>query len=227
MLDIADVQESVCGPARYGVAARAKVAVANREQLRVYGPMGVMAARAPFPHRSVLEHKRPRLLSMAFAARLIQPRNRWPASRFHDVHPMRVMALHAVHFPFRYGVMLRQMKLGVDIQVALITRLWILPRIHDELVPTCASHGNVFAGRAMAGFAAVLAGRSGFFKPQPRVGAGGKCPGDVPMKLAPSIIGGTTTVRCTVEQELERKATAQSHAVKAMQPPTRRSFMFQ
>jgi hypothetical protein len=101
---------------------------------------------------------------------------------------MWVMALHAVHFPFGDGVVLGQMKLSVDIQVALITRLRVLPRIHNELVAPCASYGDVFAGRAVAGFAAMLARRSGLFQPQPGVGAGWKCARDVPVAIRARLV---------------------------------------
>src|SRR3954463_2843776 len=55
MLDIANVHGRRSGTAGYRVAAGAKIAVANREQLGINRAVRVMATCAPFPHRGVLE----------------------------------------------------------------------------------------------------------------------------------------------------------------------------
>src|SRR5687767_655160 len=90
---------------------------------------------------------------MTFGALLVQARNGEAAPRLHDFVAMRVVALHAVHAAFDDGMMLRKVKLRVDIEVASETGGRIFSWINDE-TSAPATDIDVFTGRTVAGFAA-------------------------------------------------------------------------
>lgn len=96
---------------------------------------------------------------------------------------MGIVALYAIHFAFGDGVMLRQMKLRVHVHVALVTGLWILAGIDDELFTPNAAGLDVFAARSMTGFATVLAGHFPVFEMEPGMRAAGKIAGDAGMAI--------------------------------------------
>src|SRR5690348_6554597 len=91
---------------------------------------------------------------------------------------MRVVALHAIHFAFDDGMMLRQMKLGVHVKVAFVARLWIFARIDDEFLCSETSGGDVFAGRSVTRFASRLTLHFRVAHVEPRMCAGGKSASD-------------------------------------------------
>src|SRR6478672_4885500 len=105
----------------------------------------------------MLEHKRPGLLAMALAACLVDPRHGQASRRFHDVLTVWIVALDAIHLSFRKRVMLGKVELGVDLEVALKTRLRIFARVDNELVAPGSAHRHVFARGPMARFTAGLA----------------------------------------------------------------------
>jgi len=137
-----------------------------------------MADGASFPQRRVLKNDRLGLFAMTLGARLIQPGHGQPASRFHDVLPVRIVALHATHFPFEDRMMLWKMEFGLLSQMALETRLRILAWIDDEF-STATAHCHVLAAGAMAGFATVLTFHLAVRQMKPGMGAGGKDAGDI------------------------------------------------
>jgi hypothetical protein len=70
-------------------------------------------------------------------------------------------------------MMLGKMEFSLSIQVALETRGGVLAGIDYEIGSTRA-RGDMFAARAVAGFAAILAGHLPVFQPQSRVWTGRK-----------------------------------------------------
>ncbi len=123
-----------------------------------------MAANATFAQSRVLKNERQGLLPMALGAVFIQARHREAAFWFHDIQPMRIMALNAVHFAFGDRMMLGKTKGSADLEVTLEAGFGILARIDDKLFETApAAHGNVFAAWTMARLATALAGHSAGF----------------------------------------------------------------
>jgi hypothetical protein len=135
------------------VAFEAKVVVAFDEELAIDRAVRPMANGAAFAQGFVFENKRPALLAMTIRASFVQARHRQAAGGLHDVVAMWLMAVHAVHVAFDDGMMLRQIKFGVDVDVALKTGRSIFPGIHDE-TSAPAANAHMFAGGAVAGFAA-------------------------------------------------------------------------
>ena len=85
---------------------------------------------------------------------------------------MRVVALHAIHFAFADGVMLRKVELSMNFQMAGETGLWIFTWVEDELSPR--ARRDVFAAGTMAGFAARTARQLRRFDMQARMRTGRK-----------------------------------------------------
>lgn len=176
MIDVADIKAGPgTGALHLRMAFEAEIHIALDEHFCIHGAVRVMANRATFPERGVLEDERPRLFPVALRAAFVQARHGQAARGFHDVHAVGIVALDAVHFAFDDRMMLRQMKFSAGFLVALEAALGILSWVNDEFFQSAASgHGDVFAAGTMAGFAAVLPGHLGVFDPQPRVWAGWK-----------------------------------------------------
>lgn len=155
------------------VTLEAEVVVRLDEQLRIYRAVGTVADDATFAQRFVFENERLRLVAVAGSARLVQSRECKAAGGFHDVHAMGIMALHAVHFPFLHGMMLRQIELGVRFEMTLETGGGVLAGIQDESAAPAAGF-DVLAPGAMTGLATTVAGPGIGREVHPRVRAGGK-----------------------------------------------------
>ena len=134
-----------------------KVIVAFQEQLLVDRAMRTMARRAALAQRFVFEGEWPGLLAMTLGAGLIQLSHRQPAGRLPDVAPVRVVTIDTIDSIFHDRMVVRQLELRLNFEVALITTRRVFSGIHDELSPT-ASHGDVLAARPVARFAAGHAG---------------------------------------------------------------------
>ena len=65
----------------------------------------------------MLENKGTRLLAMALRTGLILPRHRQATGRFENIFAMRIVALNTIHPAFDHRMMLRQVELGVNLQV--------------------------------------------------------------------------------------------------------------
>jgi hypothetical protein len=104
-----------------GVAAEAKIGITFDDHFEVDGAMRTVASDAAFAQCVVREDKRPSLISMARGATLILPRHGQAAGGFHHVHPVRIVALDAIHPAFNNRVVLRKVELGLYVQVALKT----------------------------------------------------------------------------------------------------------
>ena len=90
---------------------------------------------------------------MTFGALLIEAGHREAAARFRDLVAVRIVALNAIHAAFDHGMMLGEIKLRVNIEMALETGARIFARIDDEAAAS-TTHFNVLARRTVAGFAA-------------------------------------------------------------------------
>ncbi len=155
------------------MTAEAEIGVAYHQHLGVDGAVDIMADRASFPQSLVFENERPGLGLMALGAGFVQARHGETMRRFHDALAVRIVALHTIHFAFDDGMMLREMKFRVDFDVALEAGFRVLARIDDELSPAAAGR-DVFAGRAVAGFAALHTCHLRVIYSQSRVRAGRK-----------------------------------------------------
>src|SRR5689334_6785093 len=82
------------------VAAQAKVRVLRHQHFAVYRTVWLMANRAAFVQRFVLENKRAGLFTMTLGAIFVDPGHGESAARFHDVRAMRVMTVDAAHSAF-------------------------------------------------------------------------------------------------------------------------------
>jgi len=175
VIDIPDVKS----PGRRRVlhlrmATEAKIVVPLRQHLVVDGAVRHVAGRASVAQRFVLINVRLGLLAMALGASVIEPRHRQAsAGGLHDVRTVRIVALHAVHLALQHGMVLGKTQLSVNLQVAGQARLRIASWIDDE-PPAPPTHRDVFAARAMAGFAACLVLHRCALKEDPRMRAGSK-----------------------------------------------------
>lgn len=94
--------------------------------------MRLMARHTTFAHRLVLKNKGARLLAVALGALFIQAGHAQTAGRLLDLTTMRVMTLDTMHVPFRDRMMFWQPELHLNIEMTVVTRLRIPPRIEDE-----------------------------------------------------------------------------------------------
>lgn len=177
------------GPRFLCMTTEAKVGIGLVKHLGINGTMGIMAGRAAFAQGRVFKDKGPGFLPVALGAGFVQPAHGQAAGRFHDIHAMRIMTLHTVHFSFQHWMMIGKMKLGLDLKVTLQTGLRILAGVDDEPVEAIATaQSNMFAARAMAGFTAELAGHGAVFNMQSSVGAGGKDAGNLGVAIGTSCV---------------------------------------
>jgi hypothetical protein len=132
-----------------------------------------MTDRAAFTQCFVLEDEGLRLIAMALGARLIESRQSQTAGRFHDVRAMWIVALYAIHFAFKHGMMLRQAEFGVSVQMTLEASGRIFAWIQDEF-STPAPDSDMLAARTMTGFAPAGAGLRIRREVHPGMSAGGK-----------------------------------------------------
>ena len=97
------------------------------------------------------------LFAMTLGTSLIATGHERATRRFKNIQPVRIMALHAVYFPFRDGMMLGEMKLGLDLQMAFKAGTWFFAWIYYESIQaTSPSHGDVFAAWTVARFTSGL-----------------------------------------------------------------------
>lgn len=151
VIDVTNKEASTgAGQPSLGMASQTEILISNGQQLCINGTMGRVANGASLAQRGVFKNKRPGLLPVTLRAGLVQARHGEASRRLHDVQPVRIMALCAIHLTFEDGMMLRKMKLGVDVQVALEARLRIFAGVNDELLPPCAANGHMLATGSVA-----------------------------------------------------------------------------
>lgn len=140
---------------RLSVTFQAQIVVAFDQQLRIYRAVRMVADRAAFAHRFMLEDKRSGLFAMTLGTGFVESRHGKAADGFHNVAPVRIVALHAIHFSFNDRMMLRQGEFGVRLEMTLKAGGGVFTGIDDEFAAPAAA-GDVFAAGAVAGFATVL-----------------------------------------------------------------------
>jgi hypothetical protein len=97
------------------------------------------------------------------------------------------VALDAVHPAFHHGMVIRQVELRMDFQVALIANGGVLAGIDNEL-PAPAAARDMLAASAVAGFAARFAGPFQVILVKARVRTGGEDPGNVCVAVGTDLI---------------------------------------
>jgi hypothetical protein len=145
-----DLAGSQTSPRRLRVALEAEIIVPIQKHFRIDGTVRFMANGTTFPHPFVLEDVHFRLFAMTLRTGFVPARHGKAACRLHDVHPMRIVALRAIHLPLKQRMMLRQIKLHVRFQMARKARAWIFSGIYNELSP--AARRDVTASRSVARF---------------------------------------------------------------------------
>jgi hypothetical protein len=133
------------------------------------------------------------LFAMTLSTIFVHPRHGQAPTGLHDVHSVRIMALHAIHLALQNRVVLRQREFGVSLQMAAKTVGGIFAGVDDEFASS-ATDRNVFAARTMARLTTGLARHFGLFKMQPAVRTRRKRASDVGMALVAAFVadeGGT------------------------------------
>lgn len=113
------------------MATQTKIRILLHEHFLIGGPVRIVAGRATFPHRFVFKYDRPGLLTMTGRATFIYPRHGEAGGGFEDIAPVRIVTLHAIHFAFHHGMMLRKVKFRMGFQMTLKTGARIFARIDN------------------------------------------------------------------------------------------------
>ena len=137
------------------MAFEAKVGISGGEHFLVHAAMGIMTGGAAFAHGCVFKDMRSALLGMAFETGFIGRSVRGEATLDGPAF-MRVMTIRATHLALFERMMIRQAEISALLQVTLKAGFRIAPRINDGA--RLPAGLVVDAARAMAGFAAHLAG---------------------------------------------------------------------
>ena len=128
----------------------------------------------------MFKDERAGLIAMTLRAAFTGPRHGQAAGGFEDVAAVRIVAVHAIHPPFNDRMMLGQVKFSMRIEMALKTGGGVVARVDDEAGR--AAGFDMFAARAVTGFAASLAGHARRFQNAPARedwrGICGQCPCD-------------------------------------------------
>lgn len=172
----------ICHALDLRVAFEAKVVVAFRKQLAVHGTVRIVAGGATFAEGFVLVNEGAGLLAVTLGALLVEARHRQSRRRLHNLVAVGIVTLHAIHSAFDDWMMLREVELGVDIQVALEAGGRILAGVDDEAAAAAADF-DMLTGGAVAGFAAGDVSEPDIVLIELSVGAGGENAGDVGVAL--------------------------------------------
>lgn len=138
------------------MASQAQAVVIINHHLAIDRTVGSVAGHTAFAHRFMFEDGGSCLFAMTSGARFVEPGHGQTARGFHDVEPVRVVALHAIHPAFDDWMMLRQIEFRVSFKVALKASRGVFAGIDDEFAATTANL-SVFAARPVTGFAACVA----------------------------------------------------------------------
>lgn len=196
-----------------GMAFQAQIVVAFHKQFLVDRAMRGMTRRAAFPQRFVFEGKGPGLIAMALRAGLIETRHGQAVGGFADVASVRVVAIDAVHPVFEDRMVMRQIELGMDLEMALVAGRRILAGVEDEF-PSSAARGHVLAAGAVTRFASGHARPLEIIFVKPAMRAGRKNPGDVRVAVRATLVpdkGRALDLRRSNDGALQRRARTQGH----------------
>jgi hypothetical protein len=178
-----------------GVALETKIIIALDEHLVGNRAVRLMTNDAAFTQGFVLVNDHARLFAMALCARFIQPRQPGccprpkgrPMRGFENIHPVRVVALDAVHPVFQHRMMVRQSELGMHMDMTTEAGLRFPARIDNEF-STSAPHLHMQAARSVAGFATGRLGPGRTFEMEPRMRAGWEDPGQVRVAIDAGVV---------------------------------------
>ena len=137
------------------MAPQAQRLIARNQQPGVDAAVRVVARRATFAHRLMLEDERTTLLRVALGAGIVLRHHLRPAALDHRAL-VRVVAVAATNLAFEDGVMRRQIELSFLVQVTLETCLGRFAGIDDGAGR--AAGINVLAAGSVAGFAPDILG---------------------------------------------------------------------
>ena len=189
MIHVPDINLAATGalPCRLGMAAQTHVRVALSQQLRVDRPVRVVADRAAFAQRPMLENHWLGLFAMALSTTFVEPRHGQTIRGLEDVAPMRIMALRAIHFLLQHRMMLRQMEFGLGRAMAFEAGRRIFAGIEDQFAPASATR-DMQASCSVARLAAGLSDIPGRFEVNARVGADRKNARNIRVALGARLI---------------------------------------
>ena len=122
----------------------------------------------------MLENKRPGLFPVAGSTGFVETCHGQSTGGFKNIGAVRVMALDTIHFTLGYGMMFRQMKLGIHLQVTFVAGLGVFAWIHNHFFSAGTTRSDMPAAGAVTGFATVLTTHANLFDVQAGVGTGGK-----------------------------------------------------
>ena len=155
------------------MALEAEIVIPLYEQFGVDRAVWTVTNGAAFAHGFVLEDEGLGLVAMTLGAGLVEASHRKTGGGFHDVGAVRVMALNAIHFAFKHGMMLRQVEFGVGFEMAIQTTRRVFAGVENKFPPPTAA-GDVLAAGAVACFAAAWASFGVRPEMHPRVRTSGK-----------------------------------------------------
>lgn len=121
------------------VALEAEILIPLGQELVIYGAMRIVAARAAFPHRLMLEHERAALRDMAFGAGIHCGRSGEHVAH-HRVPFMRVMTIATAHLALKHRMAVRQVKPAAHIEVALEANFRRPPGVDDRISRAARFH---------------------------------------------------------------------------------------
>src|SRR5690348_2792401 len=107
---------------------------------------------------------------------------------------MGVMALDAIHFAFKHGMVLWRVEFGLGLEVALEAGSRVPAGIYNKDAPTAASL-NVFAARPVAGFASGLTSQDCGWGVDAGVGTGLKSSRDVRVAVVTCLVADVLRAR--------------------------------
>jgi hypothetical protein len=187
VIDVADVDLPWrhAGTGHLRMAAQANVWITLREHFTVHRTVRVVAGHTTFAHRRMLKDDRACLFPMTLRAAFIEAGHGKSARRFEDVAAVGIVALDAIHPAFKNRMMVRQLEIALDCQMALQAGRRILAGVDDEL--ESAARFNVFAAGSVTRFTSgIVFSHAGCMNAG--MGAGGKTPDDRGVAIHASLV---------------------------------------
>lgn len=135
------------------MATHTQIGIPSNEHLIVDRTVDLVAGRASFPQREMLDRERTPLLLVTPETRLVHVLHGCGGPGF-GIQAVRIMTVGAGHVPFLHGMVIREIELGFLFHVAGKTRGGISAGI-DDLVALAAAGPRVQASRSMTHLAAL------------------------------------------------------------------------
>jgi hypothetical protein len=138
---------------------------------------------------------------MALRATLVQAGHGQPGMGFHDFVSVRVVTLDTIHSALDDRMMPRQVKIRVNIEMALKADRRVLARINDELSASAAAF-DMFAARPVTRLTAIQSGEFQFVFIKFAVFAERKRPADIRVTFD---TGGIADEMCSFDLRRSRR----------------------